>query len=340
MINLPRPMTLLTLTFLTIVSFLSLCGPLWACGPYHEWTVVGETIEAIAGENALKDCLYPLAAALADTLPRDRGRLCAIEVQIPDSLAEAAARDHLDRKTIETFLGQLFTRANSLKHLSMTPSDFVLDQLAEKNLGVERLFNPTIMEEIARECGVDHFIYIAVDDFKLLTRTSHDSQQALTGIKGRFRIESMVLRAKVVNARDGMIEWIDEISGRYEYSVIFGPKGTKDATADAIPAESETVTADASVASVTAEVSPTADQDHASEAGHSHSALENQTQTGAAQAKEHKVHKLEAQHNIEILEYVSTFGSAPGSQSFITHDGDIVPDELVDRAFEFISSML
>jgi len=331
MINPPRPTTLLTLTFLTIVSFLSLCGPLWACGPYHEWTVVGETIEAIAGENALKDCLYPLAAALADTLPKDRGRLCAIEVQIPDSLAEAAARDHLDRKTIETFLGQLFTRANSLKHLSMTPSDFVMDQLAEKNLGVERLFNPAIMEEIARECGVDHFIYIAVDDFKLLTRTSHDSQQALTGIKGRFRIESMVLRAKVVDARDGMIEWIDEISGRYEYSVIFGPKGTKDATADATPAQIAAVTSEAAIAVA---------QDHSSEAGHSHSASENQTQTGAAKAKEHKVHKLEARHNIEILEYVSTFGSAPGSQSFITHDGDIVPDELVDRAFEFISSML
>lgn len=329
-------MMLFTFSF-TIPSLL-------ACGPYHEWKVIGETTEVQAGDKSLKDCLYPMTAAIADTIPKDRGRLCLIEVLIPAELDKVAKEAGIDRKAIEEFLGDMFTRINSLRHLSITPSNFVLDQLAEKKMDVERLFNPAIMAETARECGIDHFIYATLEDFKVLTRTSVESRKEMDGIKGRFRIESMTLRAKVVNASDGMIEWIDEIRGRHEFSIIFGPKGTREATSEEKIASAMALEAEAAAKSAVNTTTPEATSVSAANSAKPAGSTTEMDAADIARASEQKdlqkLHGLETAHNIEILEYVSTYTNAPGSISIVTHEGQIIPDELIDKAFEFIGSML
>lgn len=196
-----------------------------ACGPYHEWKTLGETIETELGEGAVRDSQFGLAAAMGEAIPSGKPvKICVIEVLADNTTGEVSLKDHgFDETGLATAISRIFAKVKAFSHIEIVPHDLVIKSLDKKGMEADRLFNPAIMEEISREVGVDGYIYATVRDPKVLTRLSSDRQPGAEGVTGHFEVQTMAVRAKLINGSDGMIEWIDEIPGRFERVIIYRP---------------------------------------------------------------------------------------------------------------------
>lgn len=211
--------------FLLACHFLLGTIPANGCGPYHEWKTLGETVETALGDGAVRDCQFGLAVALGESIPQGKAlRICVVEVISEGATNEVSlAEGSFDEEGLAAGMARIYTGVKAFSHIEVIPRSRVLEALKKRGMDIDRLFNPAVMEEISREAGIDGFIYASVRDPKVLTRLSSDLQPGAIGVVGQFEVQSLSARAKLINGTDGMIEWIDEIPGRYERAIIYRP---------------------------------------------------------------------------------------------------------------------
>jgi hypothetical protein len=108
-----------------------------------------------------------------------------------------------------------------MSRVTIADSDDIFVKMGEKGLHVDNLFNPACMKDFGKHTGIDAFLYVTLTEANILHRKAIDRQPGVKDVLGGFIVETATMRAKLVNAHTGMIDWIDELRARYEEMIIY-----------------------------------------------------------------------------------------------------------------------
>lgn len=207
-------------------------SPINACGPYHEWETTKERLESAYLTRPMTDAAYGIWLNLSGLLKNQKLKVALVSLSIDAELKKKRSDfdwirmfDNLESnlKTASKLSANKKYMKNrpSAGALSIIDSDDLYTIMGREKVDVDDLFNTAVMQKIGNLAQVDAFLYAVVTECNVLHRSAIDRQPNVKDVQGAFIVETLTIRAKLVNAKTGMVDWIDELRARYSETVIY-----------------------------------------------------------------------------------------------------------------------